>query len=34
MNNRENRWYGLWFLIALALLAFGCMHKGHARDLG
>jgi hypothetical protein len=33
MMRRENRWYGLWFLLGLGLLALGCA-KGHTRDLG
>jgi hypothetical protein len=34
MMRRENRWYGLWFVLALALMAFACARKTHARDLG
>jgi len=34
MRTRENRWYGLWAVIALALLAVGCsVRHAPARDL-
>jgi hypothetical protein len=34
MTNRENRWHGLWLLLALLLVAFACAaaRKSHAHD--